>query len=70
MKCPYRIVEKVDAGAYAMGATQPLKVQEFAECYGTECPYYNPEQKIGRLSTVESCARALIERINASKENK
>lgn len=70
MKCPYRIitterVESVDGLAF------PVTVQEFAECYGSECPFYIPEHEISRRSQLrvpEQCDRAVIEDINARKK--
>ena len=70
MKCPYRINEIEDLGAYAAGALHPSKRQEFAECYYGDCPYYVPETKIGSLTASEHCRKVNIEAKNAEREKK
>lgn len=65
MKCPYRIITN--------GHEYPKTEQEFAECYGAECPLYIPERKISSKSQVilpERCARPEIDNLNANKEKR
>ena len=61
MKCPYRIITKKRPDRAFSEVTE----QEFAECYGSECPYYRPETPIGKsgwLKVPEGCRRAEGER--------
>ena len=54
MKCPYR---KTIMPLYQFGLEGTE--EGFAECYGTECPFYEPEkQLLGNLVTSEYCLRA------------
>lgn len=69
MKCPYR-KNKTKAWAGGVGSDGPGVVEEFAECYGTECPYYKPEVVVGRLTTPAACGRVLFEELNAKKETR
>lgn len=63
MKCPYRIIQTVNASGVL-----PTISQDFAECYGEECPHYRPERKIGNLTALAYCSKSLVDEINAKKE--
>lgn len=69
MKCPYRIIETVN-WAGGIGPKGPGSGQEFAECYGGECPYYVPESKIGTMTLQEHCRKVTIEENQNRKEQK
>lgn len=58
MKCPYRINKKV---TWAGGGTEPSETQEFADCYGDECPFHAPEYRHGSLVRREHCMRVHLE---------
>lgn len=51
MKCPYRIDKSVASnGGY---------IEDYAECYGNECPFYVPESKWSRFTVSEACGRTI-----------
>ena len=53
MKCPYRKII-MPTEQFGLKGTE----EQFAVCYGTECPFYVPEQTFsGGLYTTETCAR-------------
>lgn len=55
MKCPYRIITKTIPMCEEL---EPGEVQEFADCYGAECPFYIPENKRRAKPRPEKCGRA------------
>jgi hypothetical protein len=63
MKCPYRIIETVDASGVI-----PTKSQDFAECYGELCPHYRPEFTRRNITRPAYCSKSLVDEINAKKE--
>ena len=67
MKCPFRITNKIkwESGA---ASGEPEMVQEFAECYGAECPYYRPESHFGSVKIPEHCGRVINEKTKSGKE--
>ena len=66
MKCPYRKSETIKR--YRVnGNTGPAVEEEFADCYGTECPFYKPEAEASGLTVPETCWRALVEMFNTPK---
>lgn len=52
MKCPYRIEKSIaNNGSY---------IEDYAECYGDECPFYEPERHWNNdLVTLETCSRPI-----------
>lgn len=72
MKCPYRIIttERVESKD---GLASPVTVQEFAECYGTECPYYMPERVVSsrsQLTAPEQCGRVINDCMIGQREKR
>lgn len=53
MKCPYRIETKIYGTATE---------EYFMDCYAHECPFYEPEVKIGNAIITASCARVIVEK--------
>lgn len=70
MKCPYRTIKRKTAEPTITDPNEHVISHQFAECYGTDCPFYQPEVKRGALSVPEGCKRAEIEELNAKKERK
>lgn len=66
MKCPYRKKEAI-SWARKYDNYAPVKTEEFADCCGTECPFYKPEAKANGLTVPETCWRALVEMFNTPK---
>lgn len=65
MKCPYRIITKQTP---KRKGAEPETVQEFADCYGGECPFHAPEYKYGQLTRPEHCMRVHLENGGVRKE--
>lgn len=67
MKCPYRKITY----HFPEGRINPAHEEEaFAECYGTECPYYvDSHQYSGGLETQPYCNRADTEIFLATHPN-
>ena len=70
MKCPYRTTKKTTPAQEDSGTRSLVVAHEFAECYGSECPFYSAEHQIGNLTAPDACKRVLIEEKNARKERK
>lgn len=51
MKCPYRKIT-TQTVKYKDYIPEPVTVEEFGECYGTECPFYYEETAIGDMGIV------------------
>lgn len=49
MKCPYRKITKHQQ--MGISSTDTLDVEEFAECYGNECPFYYERWQIIDVGT-------------------
>lgn len=56
MKCPYRKVI-IDLKSMGLDGTE----EGFAECYGTECPFYSKSVDNFTQKEYEECLRALKE---------
>lgn len=54
MKCPYRIITKITP---LSENAEPGETQEFADCYGAECPFYIPENTRKSTPRPEKCGR-------------
>lgn len=69
MKCPYRTIKR-ETVDLTSGLGEPVTTTDFADCYGTECPFYKPPNYYGSLSTEEGCRQVEIQEKNANKEKK
>lgn len=72
MKCPYRIisVDRIEPGD---GIASPVTYQEFADCYGAECPWYMPEREVSRRSQLrvsEQCGRVINDCMIGQREKR
>lgn len=60
MKCPFRKItikdDKRNINGITIGSTTR---EEFAECYGYDCPHYRPRLEIGDVIAPEHCYRAV-----------
>ena len=54
MKCPYRIITKTIP---LRENAEPGEAQEFADCYGAECPFYIPANNRRSTPRPEKCGR-------------
>lgn len=70
MKCPYRTIKKTTPAPEDSGTRSLVVAHDFAECYGSECPFYSPASSVGNLTAPEACKRVQIEEKNARKERK
>ena len=52
------------------GLAVPVTVEEFGECYGTECPFYHAEAPLGDFIVIpEHCRRTHLEEMSAYEIN-
>lgn len=70
MKCPYRTIKRTTPAPEDSGTRNLVVAHDFAECYGSECPFYTEEYRDGDLTVPEICERATAEKRNARKERK
>lgn len=71
MKCPYRTIYRRTADtSNVLGGdmTADVMTEEFAECYGGECPFYQAPAKINEhIHIVEGCKRVTIDERKSEK---
>lgn len=65
MKCPYRLIRVNGKEEYP--STNFIEKEDFAECYGRECPYYQEWWSDNTKKYEPICGKASIEISNAEK---
>lgn len=58
MKCPYRKIIKHEK--MGMSSTDTIDIEEFADCYKDDCPFYSPEKRYKKdIVFSEACGRTI-----------